>query len=391
MSAAEISAVFPLGKIKLLDNGLIMETGDEIDAKKIIRRLGGTIKIGIISHALIIKNEIDLLDKITGLIDAEKIEGKFKFGFSNYGGRKLNLKRLGMELKNFLKESGISCRWVTSREPVLSSVVVEQNKLADKGMEIVILKDGEQTLVGKTLAVQPFKELSFRDYGRPGRDDYSGMLPPKLAQIMINLAAAPLIKGGGGIILDSFCGSGTILTEAMLLGYKNVIGSDVSAKAVEDTKKNINWIKKNFQLSEINDQLFNRSVLELSKFIKPSSVDMIITEPYLGPQRGKVDIKKTKRELEELYSKSLAEFKKVLKPGGRIVMIWPAFAPFGGAPAGKPSLNFISPNFNGFKIVNPIPENLINNKAIELTNRNTIVYGRPGQKVWREIAVLKNN
>ena len=42
--------------------------------------------------------------------------------------------------------------------------------------------------LGQTLVVQPFKVLSKRDFGRPARDDHSGMLPPKLAQIMINLA-----------------------------------------------------------------------------------------------------------------------------------------------------------------------------------------------------------
>lgn len=392
LSTAEISAVFPENQsLTLIDSILVLETSEKIDAEQVIKRLGGTIKIG------------EIVSKISGerdniLEEAKKLlkpgDSKFKFGISYYGKNKFNIKPVGMEIKKYLKKRGISCRWVTSRplrrneseasESVLSSVVVEQNKLTKKGVEIILIKIPQSPftkggaggfLVGKTLAVQPFKELSFRDYGRPARDDRSGMLPPKLAQIMINLSGAET----DDIILDPFCGSGTILTEAMLKGHKNLIGSDISKKAIEDTKKNIDWIKNNYELSITNYQLFNKSSTELSRTIKLGSIDVIVTEPYLGPQRGKINIQEVKKELEDLYSKSLSEFKKILKPNGRIVMIFPVFR----------ETNYINPNLNGFKIINPISENLQKYNTIKLTNRNTIVYGRPGQKVWREIVILQ--
>jgi len=375
------------GNLSILgENVLLLDTDKIINAAQTINKLGGIIKIGeIISSSAAAKEKAIIKEILPALNPGE---GKFKFGLSNYSRYKLNMKVLGMEIKKYLRENNVSCRWVVSREPVLSSVVVEQNKLfKDRGIEILIFKDKEKLLIGKTLAVQPFKELSFRDYGRPARDDFSGMLPPKLAQIMINLAIAPGIFGDGGIILDPFCGSGTILTEAMLMGIKNVIGSDISEKAVEDTKKNIEWMIKNYELRIMNYELFNRSVLELSKFIKPHSIGAIVTEPYLGPQRGKVDIKKSSGELEDLYSKSLLEFKKVLKPGGRVVIVWPVFIATQNSQL--KTQNFITPNLNGFKIINPIPENLRDNKNIHLTDRNTIIYGREGQKIWREIVVLE--
>ena len=92
---------------------------------------------------------------------------------------------------------------------------------------------GQQFSLAQTEAVQPFEQFSARDFGRPGRDDLSGMLPPKLAIIMINLAQTPL----NSILLDPFCGSGTILSEAVLLGYTNLIGTDISEKAIADSKK----------------------------------------------------------------------------------------------------------------------------------------------------------
>jgi len=87
--------------------------------------------------------------------------------------------------------------------------------------------------------------------------------------------------------------------------------------------------------------------------------------------------------LEEIYSKSFTEFKKVLKSNGRAVMVFPVFR-------AKHDMVRISPDLNGFKIINPLPNELKNNKFIKLTERNTIIYGREGQKVWREIVILEN-
>jgi hypothetical protein len=103
------------------------------------------------------------------------------FGFSNYC-KGLNSKSIAMEIKKYLREKGVSSRWVTSKEDVLSSVVVEQNNLISRGVEFVFIEKQSKVLIGQTLAVQPFKEL-FRDYGRPARDDFSGMLLPKIIKL----------------------------------------------------------------------------------------------------------------------------------------------------------------------------------------------------------------
>lgn len=363
---------------------LAVET-EEFDAQKLIRRLGGTIKIGVIDGELPAGDYKKMAKAMFELAYSETAPGKFKFGISYYG-KAFNIKPIGMELKNFLKEAGQSARWVISREPVLSSVVVEQNKLVGKGVEFVLIpqanapliKGGRGILLGRTLAVQAFKELSFRDYGRPGRDDRSGMLPPKLAQILINLAT-PLVDKEGGILLDPFCGSGTVLTEAVLMGFRDLIGSDISEKAVEDTEKNLEWIKEKFSQAEGSVKVMKLSAAELSKNIPAGSIAAIATEPYLGPQRGQLNKKQVIRELEDLYSKSMAEFKQVLRPGGRVAMVWPVFD----------NTYSLNPDTGGLRIVSQIPVELRANKIIRQTHRHTIVYGREGQKVWREIVVLE--
>ena len=406
LSLAELTAIFSQGRFFLIQKGIAILESDQTIKSDILKKIGGTIKFGLINNELNSFTAKDILRSAAAFAVPKKHESKFNFGISFYGKTKINLKVLGMEFKKLLKQTGISSRWVISREPTLSSVVVEQNKLTSgRGMEIVMIEFDKKLLLGKTLAVQPFKELSFRDYGRPARDDRSGLLPPKLAQIMINLAIKPpLTKGVGGIlwpeditILDPFCGSGTILTEAALMDFKNIIGSDISDKALQDTKSNIAWIQSNFKLSTFNFKLFNSDASRISKQIAPNSVDAIITEPYLGPQRGRIEIKKIKTELEKLYSDSLREFNKILKPGGRIVMIWPVFQmslrssfviP---AKAGiqNSMAETLRPDLNGFKIINPIPTNLQKNIFLKLTNRGTIIYGRHGQKIWREIVVLE--
>jgi len=380
LSVSEIISVFSEANTgDLLGGGVfVFEVKNEIDAQSLIKKIGGTIKIGLIVKEIHELKQGSIINEVKKIANINNFEGKFKYGISNYGKTKVNTKQLAMELKKHLRENNVSCRWVTSKENTLSSVVVEQNSLTDKGLEIVLLKHQNKVLVGKTLAVQPFKDLSKRDYGRPARDDESGMLPPKLAQIMINLSQC----SNDSVLLDPFCGSGTILTEAMLMGYKKLVGTDVSKKAITDTKKNIGWISQNIECDTPNIQLNVISATDLSKHIKLSSVDAIVTEPFLGPQRGYLDLNKIKKELEKLYSDAIKEFKKVLKPDGKIVMLWPVFK------IGKNGQN-ISPSINGLKIINSISSELLNKQNIELTKRNTIIYGREGQRVWREVVVLK--
>lgn len=382
LSIAELGAIFDLSRAKLLAPDFLLADLDlELNAETLINRLGGTIKIGLIRNEVNINNNPDLVKAVIKLAAKKKegvAEGKFNFGYSCYGANNFNKKDLGIKVKNYFNEKKLSSRFVVSQEKTLSSVVIAQNKLLTRGIEIVLVNDNEAkiTLVGETLSVQPFKDLSRRDFGRPARDDLSGMLPPKIALIMLNLAQ---VKNMDSVIVDPFCGSGTILSEALLLGYKNLFGSDISVKAVDDTRTNISWLKELYGLKDFRLKLLVKNVTNLSKFIKSNYVDAIITEPYLGPQRGLLNFKVINKNLEDLYSSAISEFHKVLKNGARVVMIWPSF--YGQRP--------ITPDYRGFKIIDMIPANLAAGSFVNKNARPTIIYGRPGQKVFREIVVLE--
>jgi len=201
------------------------------------------------------------------------------------------------------------------------------------------------------------------------------MLPPKLARMMINLAGLPLNKDK--VVLDPFCGSGTVIQEAAILGAGKILGSDYSNNAVQSSLANIEWLKERRALSSkfVVEQV---DVRELANWVPAQSIDLIVTEPFLGnPVRGQIpnlQIQKRQAELAELYTAALEQFGQVLTPDGRVVIIFP----------------FIDENRL------PLPKNL--QKLFEIDSilegvadikRGGIDYKRPGQKLGREIFVLR--
>ncbi len=282
---------------------LIVELDKEIKAEKLMNQLGGIIKIGEE-----IKQTGDNVKTIVSFL-AKNNTGKIHFSVPD--------KKMGIAVKKELKSLGRSVRYV---EPKNAATILHNN---------LIEKQGDFTIVDNktfvTVALQPFEEMKKRDYSRPGSDEFSGMLPPKLSKIMINLAQITPKQ----TLLDPFCGSGTVLTEALNMGYKNIIGADISEKAVVDTEKNIEWLKDTNQLEGITYKLYHNDATQIHNQINPSSVDAIVAEPYMGtPLRGneKVEtLEKQTGELAELYIGAFKAFRKILKTGGIAIFIIPQF------------------------------------------------------------------
>ncbi|MBD3247749.1 methyltransferase domain-containing protein [Candidatus Falkowbacteria bacterium] len=377
LSVAEISAIYSGNKTGEFLQPDVFLLEEEIDSKALIKRLGGTIKIGKILKSIPREDKEEIKKELFNIIEnkSKNSEGKFKFGISCHGKCGIQSREVGIDIKKRLKDSGASIRFVISKEKTLSSVVITQNKLDTKGIEVVLILKGKDVLIGYTEAVQDFKGLSFRDYGRPARDDHSGMIPPKLAQIMLNLSGK-IEKDA--TILDPFCGSGTFLMEAALMGVKNVIGSDASSKAIADSEVNMEWAANKLQIANCKLQIFKSSATEISNHLDRKTIDAVVTEPFLGPQRGKPEAVKVIKELNKLYSDSLEEFAKVLKKDGVVVMIWPVLI------RGDRKF-FMNPELDRFKIQRILPHI----KGLDTTERGSLIYGREGQKVHREIVILK--
>ena len=382
VAQAELESVIgALSPILNVEDVLMVE-GFEGNVAALQDKLGTVIKTGVV-HASA-KDQDELVETLTALATTLRpdAEGKFKFGISIYsGGHRGKLTamrtqndRIGIRVKNALKEQGRSVRYVTSKIPVLSSVVVTKQKLLQEGIEFCLFPRENDILIGVTESVQNFEEWSARDYGRPERHAKRGMLPPKLALAMINIANGDPDKD---TLLDPFCGVGTVLTEAMTIGYRNLIGSDIDEAATEATRVNVEHEAKRQEV-EIEPRIIQTKVEVLGTFLAPNSVDRIVTEVFLGqPRKGeedRIELEKRLDVLVELYTEAFRAFSSVLTDGARVVIAIPAYVL--GNEVLEPRIVERAQLF-GLEL-EPF-------KKIETTRFGALRYGRDDQLVLRDI------
>ncbi len=353
LSAAEISAVWPQGRIIISRPKFLILELDELDCSAAIRRLGGTIKIAKVF------SEETTFREIVSRLKAAPGSGKLKFGLSYYHCPET---KLGMEVKRALKQAGLSSRLVVSKKgKALSSAAVAKSRCRD----FLVLAE---RWLAETCAVQEFQEYSRRDFGRPESDSRSGMVPPKLARMMINFSQTPKDR----VILDPFCGCGTILAEAAVLGYQKLFGSDSSRIALKKAEKNLDWLRREFSRESPLAEFFLADVRDLSS--KISRVEAIVSEPYLGPPlSGKESLEKIKeisRGLESLYLAAFREFKKILSKNSPVVLAFPQW------------------HFRG-KVFEPRIDSELEKLGFCRRDDDNLIYCRSGQKVWRKIVIWR--
>ena len=309
---------------------LIVQADESLDALKLIKRLGGTVKIGTV---ICTDKEIDQ-EKLASIIDLT--QSKVDFGISTYFAPQVKIFPLLKDLKTLLKSKISNVRFVMPKlDTEISSIVVLKQKLQE--LLIIFDKVKNQYYFAKTLVTQNAPDWNLRDYGRPFADPKSGMLPPKVARMMVNLCRPKNSKSDLPVILDPFCGMGTILAEALLLGHK-VIGSDALADVIKKTESNLDWLVTNYnQINKANYQLITSDATHVSEKLSALSVDAIVTEPFMGipfemknntlfhknEKVSKVQIENILKGLEKLYIGALKDWHKILKPSAKIVMIMP--------------------------------------------------------------------
>ena len=414
MSVAELVEVLAqLGKtIKVVEasyEALIIETEEQLDTEKLQKQLGGVIKILRVID-IIKKRE---QDSINFVLQHYFKPSKLKTDFLKQKSGKLQVgvsvylmdnqvqafgepKRIGMFIKRALQGGGASIRVVLPEYNALTlaSVVVTKNLLLEKGAEICVLAATDHLYVAKTVRVQDFEDYGRRDYQRPIRDEKQGMIPPKVAQVMLNLAHAKT----GETLLDPFCGIGTIIQEGVLLGYK-VLGTDINPTAIAGCEKNLEWFRNRYKIApgkfhaEVSDaRSVSMMVQKLALIGAFKQIHGIVTEGYLGPMYGTMPkpeaMKANFQELKELYQESFKEFAKFLPQGGRVVLCIPAYKSSRTDYTFFPSLDFITAL--GYNVIDIIPANFAKNMPfLQLTQRKTAVYDRKDQVVAREIVVFE--
>lgn len=131
-------------------------------------------------------------------------------------------------------------------------------------------------------------------------------LKPKLARLLINLSRAR----EGETLLDPFCGTGSVLIEAGILGCKP-IGIDIDAEMIKGSKTNLKFYKQKAKVMQGN-------ALELTKLFKKNSLDAIATDPPYG-RSTRIGAK----NIRELYRGFFSSAYKVLKPKKFLAAIYP--------------------------------------------------------------------
>ncbi|MBI3559653.1 hypothetical protein HY087_00800 [Candidatus Gottesmanbacteria bacterium] len=299
---------------------------DEVVPEQLIERLGGTVKIACVKGSI---PSLDALMLASFLKDDTELH---TFGISVYGLASAMDSEMPRRVKEILAEQGVHARYVLPHEgSTLSSVVVTKQHVR----ELIVVAAEDGFVVGVTVAVQGFEAWNQRDYGRPFADPKAGMLPPKVARMVVNIAEQSKVQSPKSkVLLDPFCGMGTILGEALLTGW-NVIGSDQSVESVGKARKNLEWLAKLTGRDPVMN-LFVSDATHVSEHIPQASVDAIVTEPFMGntaiseKQEARSisldTIRNVTKGLEKLYIGCLRDWRGVLKPAGKIVIALPQYA-----------------------------------------------------------------
>jgi tRNA G10 N-methylase Trm11 len=185
------------------------------------------------------------------------------------------------------------------KHPQLSHIEVLKKNFVENKAEVLFCIGKNQTWISTTTAVHNPFEFQKRDIGKPNQRKIFAM-PPRLARIMINLASCT----SGKLLLDPFCGVGTILQEALLAKAK-VIGVDVNPWCVKAARENLEWLKREYALKEAEYTVLHGDARRLTPKIGQEEVDCVATEPDLGPALRHVSTKpyavKIIEKLEPLY------------------------------------------------------------------------------------------
>lgn len=377
IGVAELESVLGSDKVSRVFQPCFVELDADFNSSW-ANRLGGTIKIVEVCKVLsttdwrsIEKTLIEYAQEM----ETNLPEGKLTIGISAYGlnTNKSRLQATGLTLKKMLRTTGRSVRLVPNTESSMNSAQVLHNKLAtERGWDLCAIRDGGKTIIGIARWSQDIESYTKRDQARPMRDTRVGMLPPKLAQIIINLATGATPPSEDKVLLDPFCGTGVVLQEAALMGYL-VYGTDLEPRMIQYSIDNLSWLKDKFRVDfyarvEIGDAT-------TTAWHNPSSIFAVACETYLGaPMAGKVSmdyIEKERHNAQALLKKALLNISRQIPSGTRCCFAVPAW--------------FFERRTITLPLIDQITDMGYNPVSFRHTSRASMIYHREDQVVGRQL------
>lgn len=295
LSLLEVASLFqtykiPFSVLHFTQDYALIES-KHFDAQHFMQRLGGTLKIAQI---------------------IEDFEGIYK-GRSNKVSYSVNAFTDDMELvhdvefqlRSSLRDQGLR---------VFGKKHLERKPSRSARVDVEVIVAGKD--VGKVIAISEPRLYKERDEQRP-HFAAARVISLRLAKILINLSQVK----EGETLLDPFCGLGTVLQEASLMGIRS-IGVDNDALMVQHAQENLRWLGTSYQGLW---KVLRGDATHVSRTIRQA--DSAVTEPYLGPYvktvMGFAEAQQLKKELTVLYTKTLQELRRVIR--GKVVFIFPRF------------------------------------------------------------------
>ncbi|MEM3185843.1 MAG: DNA methyltransferase [Conexivisphaerales archaeon] len=213
---------------------------------------------------------------------------------------------------------------IRSSEPTVKIIDSSKSELQSKDVllrtvaDFVVVHAKNMYKLGITAYVTDLQSL-YISTERPVPSSTLSM-SPKLARTLVNI----LNLDKGKLIMDPFCGSGTILMEALLAGL-NCIGVDKDERAIKNTKLNIEWLKSKYKTLT---NVYKLYIADATKLNFKEKVDGIVTEPILLPLIRKspnvADAYRMIHDAKKTYIAFLASVQHVVRPGGKIIVVAPA-------------------------------------------------------------------
>lgn len=357
ISLAELESLFE--NVKPLGMGLATfetETLPQID------RLGGSLKIAE-----------EITSALPRFLDGLERNGKIALGISDYTpqAKAFLAQREALRLKNQLKKRGCSVRVIPNKTPILSTATSFHNHLADpKNLELLKFKHRYFRLIG----IQNINAYTARDQARPARDARVGMLPPKLAQILINLCGNLPPQS---YLLDPFCGTGVLLQEAAIMGYR-IQGTDLDARMIEYTKRNLEWLARGKWLQKPENYLVEQG--DATHHQWQERIDLVACETYLGRPfstiPSAIKLKAVKQECKSIILGFLENLANQIESETPVTIAVPAWLRTDG-------------HYETLNILDEISKLRYNVVKFRNASQADLVYHREGQFVAREIIVLR--
>ncbi|MFC1748807.1 TRM11 family SAM-dependent methyltransferase [Pseudomonadota bacterium] len=396
LSIAElISVIGKTGRIIDINEDSLLVSFDKplSDPQDSLNRLGGTIKIAQViaeihkDNAIIAPTVSEHLTK--KFSDSSQ---KLSYGISAHSfseGREEIVKSTLKKVKSDLEAAGIKSRYINRDYNNLETAAIRGEKLIEKGSEMIVINGTHRNFICETVSVQDIEAYSHRDYDRPERDPKLGMLPPKLAQLMVNLGGKTVLEGSNSSatqVYDPFTGLGTVLMEALLLG-NDVIGSDLEEEVINKAQINLDWLIKEENIHDKNIRLFACDATSLKPDDFPIKPSLVVTESYLGPPLKelpqKTVVKKNFSHIRELLYRFFRVIHEILPEETPVVISFLAY---------KQADHYLyleglveNVKQMGYKVDPLIPHSIMNKFEISGGEREGLIYDRENQVVAREI------